>query len=134
MEVARCLFKSSHTFLDLSANCIRDAGAEALATSIRLNPSLIALVLKSNDIGPDGGAALFRAAAQSSTLTSLDLSGVSGVNRNHIGLKGCKALGEALQSNPVLNAVNLEENGIGLLGLQAFLPGESFYYFSCKRS
>ena len=123
VEIARCLFRSSHTFLDLSANCIRDAGAEALASAVRLNPNLIAIVLRSNDIGPDGGASLLRAIGQSKSITSVDLSGVRGINRNHIGLKGCRALGEALRNNPCLTSVNIDENGIGPFGMEHLMVG-----------
>jgi Ran GTPase-activating protein (RanGAP) involved in mRNA processing and transport len=122
-EVARCLLRSSHTLLDLSGNFIRDAGAEALAAAIRCNPNLTAIVLRSNDIGPSGASALIGALSRSKTITSLDLSGLNGVNRNHIGQKGCRALADALRFNPVLVSLNIDENGIGPYGLEQMLPG-----------
>ena len=123
VEVARCLLRSSHTGLDLSANCIRDAGAEALAAAVRCNKNLTALVLRSNDIGPHGGAALLNAIARNHCITMVDLSGISGVNRNHIGTKGCRALCEVLHSNPCLVSLNVDENGFGPIGVEQFAPG-----------
>lgn len=70
-----------------------------------------------------GGAALFSALCGSNTITGVDLSGMSGINRNHIGVKGCTALADCLRCNEVLVSLNLDENGIGLEGLGQLVQG-----------
>ena len=60
---------------------------------------------------------LFKALETNDTLTFLDLSGMSGINRNHIGAKGAPALAQALRINKVLNRLYLSENGFGAEGI-----------------
>jgi len=86
-----------------AGNLLRDAGAQWIAQLIAHGgvPSCVHLDLRSNDIGPAGGVALFEAITTNETLTSLDLSGMAGANRNHIGVRGCAALAECLRRNQV---------------------------------
>jgi hypothetical protein len=45
------------------------------------------------------------------------MSGMSGINRNHIGSKGAAAVAHAIQHNKVLYQLFLSENGFGAEGL-----------------
>jgi len=59
---------------------------------------------------------------------------MSGINRNHIGVKGCTALADCLKTNAVLVSLNLDENGIGMEGFEQLARGldgnESLYQLS----
>ena len=108
------------------------------------------LDLRSNDIGVKGGVSLFQVLQhQNRTITSVDLSGMSGVNRyknilwvsanllprNHIGSKGANAIAAALRDNQVLYQVStvtaliskiqltLQENGLGPTGIEIISKG-----------
>eukprot|EP01062_Namystynia_karyoxenos_P054652 TRINITY_DN450_c0_g1_i1.p1 TRINITY_DN450_c0_g1~~TRINITY_DN450_c0_g1_i1.p1 ORF type:complete len:798 (+),score=274.95 TRINITY_DN450_c0_g1_i1:119-2512(+) len=119
---ARCLSEilaenRYYSVLDLSGNRLRDLGAEQLAALLEVNDSLVHLAIKSNDIGARGAEHLARALSSNITLTSLDLSGLSGVNRNHLGTQGALAFGRAMERNSTLAILNLGANGLGNEGL-----------------
>eukprot|EP01112_Ceratiomyxa_fruticulosa_P022789 TRINITY_DN8463_c0_g1_i2.p1 TRINITY_DN8463_c0_g1~~TRINITY_DN8463_c0_g1_i2.p1 ORF type:complete len:630 (-),score=129.55 TRINITY_DN8463_c0_g1_i2:117-2006(-) len=110
--------------LFLGGNVIRSRGAHAIAKLLMVNNTLTSLDLRSNDIDSDGGIALFKALTHSNcTLTFLDLSGMSGVNRNHIGIKGAEYIGVMLSQNQVLNRLYLSENGFGVEGVHRICDG-----------
>jgi hypothetical protein len=104
-----------HT-LDLSGNMLCDAGSVAIAEMLANHHryleecvlllgmcsltniaemlanchSLTHLDLRSNNIGVEGGIALFEAVMENTTLTDLDLGLLAGGMRNRVGLKVCK--------------------------------------------
>jgi len=108
---------SFYSVLDLSGNRLRDSGAEQLAALLEVNDTIVHMALKSNDIGSLGAEHLASALLNNVTLTSLDLSGLSGINRNHLGTQGARAFGQALASNRTLAILNLGANGLGNEGL-----------------
>jgi Ran GTPase-activating protein (RanGAP) involved in mRNA processing and transport len=115
--IAKVLAHSeAFTVLDLSGNRIKDEGAKSIAALFTNNDILVHLGLKSNDIGADGIVALCEALSRSATLTSLDLGGIRGINRNHVGGRGAEALGTLLATNQVLHALDISSNGLGLEG------------------
>src|SRR5690606_5437942 len=81
------------------------------------------LDLRSNDIGGKGGEALFENLLENQTLTSLDLSGLSGINRNHIGVRGASMLSKLLSVNRILYDLNLGSNGLGVEGIKLLCKG-----------
>lgn len=112
--------------LNLAGNPGLDDGASALAKMLRSNTTLTEVDLRSNCVGPAGAVALFAALAEANrTLTSLDLSGMSGINRNRIGQRGAAAIAQMLAANQVLWRLCLQENGLGVEGIQALAPGLS---------
>lgn len=120
--IADILKNTSHTLLDLSGNRIMDAGATALAQLIGTSgyTQLVALCLRSCDIGPAGAEDLGAAIAKNQYLTHLDMSGMKGITRNHIGARGCQALCQCLAlDSQVLCHLNLDENGISNEGCEA---------------
>eukprot|EP01002_Notosolenus_urceolatus_P003979 NODE_204_length_2484_cov_82.404517_g157_i0.p1 GENE.NODE_204_length_2484_cov_82.404517_g157_i0~~NODE_204_length_2484_cov_82.404517_g157_i0.p1 ORF type:complete len:783 (+),score=238.50 NODE_204_length_2484_cov_82.404517_g157_i0:208-2349(+) len=112
-----------YSIVDLSGNRLRDEGAIHLANLLAHNTAIVQLILKSNDIGFVGGEALARALAGNNTLTALDFSGVTGVNRNHLGTKGAAAFGKVLRANRILSILNLGANGLGKEGMALLAEG-----------
>ncbi|XP_048188653.1 NLR family CARD domain-containing protein 3 isoform X2 [Perognathus longimembris pacificus] len=98
--------------ISLAENQISNKGAKALAKSLLVNRSLIALDLRSNTIGPQGAKALADALRINRTLASLSLQG------NRIRDDGAKCMAEALASNQTLSVLHLQNNTIGLMGAQ----------------
>lgn len=123
--IARVLQRNNHyTSLHLAGNFVRTSGAEALSELILKNPTITFLDLRSNDIGIKGGTALFKALGEEScALEELDLSGLSGLNRNHIGPSGAETLQQVLPKTKTLRRLALRENGLGPEGATAIAQG-----------
>ncbi|XP_054247136.1 NLR family CARD domain-containing protein 3-like [Indicator indicator] len=96
--------------LSLAENQISNKGAKALARSLMVNRSLIALDLRSNSIGPTGAKALADALKKNQVLLSLNLQ------HNAIKEDGASFLAEALLSNHRLVTLHLQKNAIGAHG------------------
>ena len=105
------------SILDLAGNRLSDRGALSIARLLKANDTIVHVCLSSNDIGHVGGAAIAKALERNNTVTSLDLGGVSGVNRNHLGARGSEALGDMLRVNQVLAFLNVSSNGLGTDGI-----------------
>ncbi|XP_068003440.1 NLR family CARD domain-containing protein 3 [Melanerpes formicivorus] len=96
--------------LSLAENQINNKGAKALARSLMVNRSLMALDLRSNSIGPTGAKALADALKKNQVLLSLNLQ------HNAIKEDGASFLAEALLSNHGLVTLHLQKNAIGAHG------------------
>ena len=77
--------------------------------------SLNSLDLRSNNIGIDGGCAIFKALGDNSSLTELDLGILAGGSRNRVGLKVViccmlHAFASTLQTVIIRTVFNLKEN------------------------
>ncbi|XP_021267381.1 NLR family CARD domain-containing protein 3 isoform X2 [Numida meleagris] len=96
--------------LSLAENQISNKGAKALARSLMVNRSLMALDLRSNSIGPSGARALADALKKNQVLLSLNLQ------HNVIKEEGATALAEALLTNRRLITLHLQKNSIGAHG------------------
>ena len=122
--IASILAENEHfSILDLSGNSLKDAGAIKIAELLMVNDALVHVALKSNDIGSIGGEKIAEALEANNTVTSLDLSGLSGINRNHLGVNGARALGRALAVNSTLASLHLGANGLGNEGLHLVALG-----------
>eukprot|EP01064_Diplonema_japonicum_P015340 TRINITY_DN23056_c0_g1_i1.p1 TRINITY_DN23056_c0_g1~~TRINITY_DN23056_c0_g1_i1.p1 ORF type:complete len:754 (+),score=213.76 TRINITY_DN23056_c0_g1_i1:49-2310(+) len=122
--IASFLADNEHfAVLDLSGNRLKDAGAIRIAELLMLNDALVHIALKSNDIGFVGAEKIAEALQSNCTVTSLDLSGLSGINRNHLGSTGAKAFGAALAVNETLAILSLGANGLGNEGLMLMSSG-----------
>ncbi|XP_077173095.1 NLR family CARD domain-containing protein 3 isoform X2 [Paroedura picta] len=96
--------------ISLAENQIGNKGTKALARSLMVNRSLLALDLRSNSIGPQGAKALADALKINQRLLSLNLQ------NNMIKEDGMKPLAEALAGNHTLRTLHLEKNGVGPQG------------------
>uniref|UniRef100_A0A8D0FAP1 NLR family CARD domain containing 3 n=1 Tax=Strix occidentalis caurina TaxID=311401 RepID=A0A8D0FAP1_STROC len=85
--------------LSLAENQISNKGTKALARSLMVNRSLMALDLRSNSIGPTGAKALADA-----------------LQHNNIKEDGATFLAEALLTNHRLTTLHLQKNAIGAHG------------------
>uniref|UniRef100_A0A8C6XG58 NLR family CARD domain containing 3 n=1 Tax=Naja naja TaxID=35670 RepID=A0A8C6XG58_NAJNA len=96
--------------ISLAENQIGTKGAKALAKSLMVNRSLLALDLRSNTIGPNGAKALADSLKNNQHLLSLNLQS------NLIKDKGAAGLAEVLASNQTLMTLHLQKNEIGPQG------------------
>ncbi|NXM30246.1 NLRC3 protein, partial [Oxyruncus cristatus] len=96
--------------LSLAENQISNKGAKALARSLLVNRSLMALDLRNNSIGPTGAKALADALKKNQILLSLNLQ------HNIIKEDGATFLAEALLTNHRLVTLHLQKNAIGAQG------------------
>uniref|UniRef100_A0A803T7B5 NACHT domain-containing protein n=2 Tax=Anolis carolinensis TaxID=28377 RepID=A0A803T7B5_ANOCA len=128
--------------ISLAENQIGNKGAKALARSLMVNRSLVALDLRSNSIGPKGAKAIADALKINQSLLSLNwpmpnietdrdllvllLHAYSRsplflfrLQKNSIGPQGSKKIAEALKKNWSLKELLLQENAIGDEGIVA---------------
>ncbi|KAM3826601.1 NLR family CARD domain-containing protein 3 [Vipera latastei] len=96
--------------ISLAENQIGTKGAKALAKSLMVNRSLLALDLRSNAIGPNGAKALADSLKNNQHLLALNLQS------NLIKDKGTAGLAEVLVSNQTLMTLHLQKNGVGPQG------------------
>ncbi|XP_062999056.1 NLR family CARD domain-containing protein 3 [Elgaria multicarinata webbii] len=96
--------------ISLAENQIGNKGAKALARSLMVNRSLMALDLRSNSIGPQGAKALADALKINQCLLSLNLQ------NNVIKEDGATCLAEGLVSNHTLKTLHLQKISVGPLG------------------
>jgi Ran GTPase-activating protein (RanGAP) involved in mRNA processing and transport len=112
-SIAKMLAENERiTHLDLSGNNVGPVGARALAALMQTNDTICVLRLQSANLG-EGSRLLAHALRQNSTLTALDLSGISGVHRNCVWGPAVTAMAELLSNTRVLAYVNF-----GTCGLQ----------------
>lgn len=115
VHLATVMREASLLELDLSGNCIRAAGAAALAESLG-NSTLKKFYLGNNGIGSQGGIAIAKAAAASSSLEELGLENCS------MQLQAsAQALAEMIQSNGSLRKVDISHNRIPQAGIKLIL-------------
>lgn len=98
--------------LDLSLNQAGDEGATLLAQFFSADPMLIHVNLRSNGIGVEGCSKIFTGLMDNNHITSLDMGAIGGIERNRMGTKGCRALGEMLSKNESLSSLNVSMCGV----------------------
>jgi predicted HicB family RNase H-like nuclease len=101
------------TSLDLELNEINTAGAEALAEALENNQTLSSLELYNNQLGDAGAKAMAKALKHNKTITLLDLGG------NEIGDAGAEAIAEALKTNKIITSLVFWMDIIGPAGYKA---------------
>jgi Ran GTPase-activating protein (RanGAP) involved in mRNA processing and transport len=89
------------TEIDVSYSAISDAGAAALAETLRSSTTIQFVNLAYNDVGPAGAAALADALMLNSSLVGLSLRG------NPIGEAGGAAIASAMRANTSLMSLDL---------------------------
>eukprot|EP00792_Barthelona_sp_PAP020_P004914 TRINITY_DN2407_c0_g1_i1.p1 TRINITY_DN2407_c0_g1~~TRINITY_DN2407_c0_g1_i1.p1 ORF type:complete len:797 (+),score=207.79 TRINITY_DN2407_c0_g1_i1:470-2860(+) len=120
--LANPLFIRRYHMLDLFGNKLKDDGVIILAPFIRQS-KIAAVDLRANEIGSKGYKYFFETIKGSSHLCFIDLSGHSGLNRNHLGRNGAVALSKFMEESPVLQYLNLDGNGISEEGSFALGSG-----------
>lgn len=101
------------TYLDLSWNSLRMAGAVAVGNALRKNKSLLSLKLQFNSFGDQGTQAVGYALKYNRVLQDLDLS------NNSIVPRSTCVLANALSHNHTLKYLNISDNILGRVGSQA---------------
>lgn len=105
-------------FIDLSLNKLGDEGAKLLSQFISMNPPIISLDLRSNNIDTIGLSHIFRSLSYNHHISDLDLSTIDGTSRNRIGTNGCIELANLIEKNSVLANLNLSMCGITAKGCE----------------
>ena len=105
-------YRSGLSTLDLSNNCIEDAGATQLADMLQESKSLTALALRCDvvdtSIGPRGFIALCAGVKKSASLRELDFSFRASERESfRLGWRGGKAVSSALRMSTTLTKLNL---------------------------
>ena len=114
-QLALSLKESSHglSFLDLSSNQAREAGAQAICDWLLFDKTLQVLWLTSNSFGASGGQAFDGVLKFNYSLRELRLGG------NELGDAGVKALAGGLGDNTSLQRLALDYNHVGDAGAEA---------------
>uniref|UniRef100_A0ACB8FL80 Uncharacterized protein n=1 Tax=Sphaerodactylus townsendi TaxID=933632 RepID=A0ACB8FL80_9SAUR len=103
--------------ISLAENQIGNKGTKALARSLMVNRSLLALDLQNNAIKEDGTKSLAEALVNNHTLMTLHLQ------KTCVGPQGSKRLSEALKKNWGLKELIVSSNCIGDVGAAALAEG-----------
>ncbi|XP_044289647.1 NLR family CARD domain-containing protein 3 [Varanus komodoensis] len=103
--------------LDLRSNSIGSQGAKALADALKINQYLLSLNLQNNKIKEDGAKCLANAVAHNHTLRTLNLQ------KNSVGPQGSKEIADALKKNWNLKELILSSNSVGDAGAAALAEG-----------
>jgi len=120
--------RSNFLLLDLSLNRIQEKGALILAEFLSKDPPIIYLDLRSNSLNPTSCSYICRGLKKNNHLSFLDFSAIDGINRNRIGLEGCKNISNLMILNQVLTHLNISLCGIssdGCLILHSILNKDS---------
>jgi len=124
--------------LDLSCNPIGDEGGVLIGDALKYNTSLRELDLANTDIGDDTMISICKNIESTlppnihyddsldSSLRTPRIQHTSrllklNVNKNHIGPKGCEALGRLLEKNPRICSLSLKGNRIGDEGVKKLI-------------
>lgn len=93
--------------LNLAKNGLGSTGAQALSDGLSLQGPLESLDLEGNELGPLGGQALAAAIGQHATLTHLNIS------LNGLEEESGEAFAMAVQSSPSMRCLKMRANGLG---------------------
>ncbi|XP_004346365.1 hypothetical protein CAOG_05692 [Capsaspora owczarzaki ATCC 30864] len=103
-------------------NQIGDAGASAIAQALKVNTTVTRLIIWRNQIGDAGASAVAEALKVNTTVTEFDL------HKNLIGDAGAQAFAELVKVNKTLAWLNLSWNCIGEVGIQAIADAREFHH------
>jgi len=134
------IYGSSHIHcgireLDLSCNPIGDEGGILIGDALKYNTSLRELNLCNTDIGDETMISICKNIESTLQPTTINEDATDSpprcvhvqhksrllklsVDKNHIGPKGCEALGKLLEKNPRICSLSLMENNIGDEGVK----------------
>lgn len=101
------------TLQDISLEGVEDMHAQAFASSLAYNKSLVALRLSNNKIGPTGATAIAEALKYNTTLTTLNLG------HNPLQEEGAKAFAGTLLCNATLEYLYLHWTKLNLAAVEA---------------
>ena len=107
----------------LTKNDFGDEGIEILLDSLKGNDNIVELNLSSNNLGVNGGKAIFNYLLEQNSIICLDLSSKEGLYRNRIYPEGVKLITNALKNNFFLEKIDLSSNSIKNEGLRYIING-----------
>ena len=113
---------SNFVYLDLSLNRIQLNGSIKISEYLKKNKNLIYLDLRSNSLTPDCCSKIFDNLINNTHLVFIDFSAIGGINRNRIGIEGCKSISQLLNINNTLTHLNISMCGISFDGCQSLSP------------
>lgn len=122
--IGSVLQTSNHfSFIRLGKNNLGDKGCVEIMKSIYKNLSISHVDFSSNELSCNGVKDMTEYFCRNESLISIDISSHKGLNRNRIGWKGAESIGKVLQTNKILQFLNLAGTGIGAEGLKYLIPG-----------
>ena len=107
----------------LTKNNFGDEGIEILLESLKGNDNLVELNLSSNNLGVNGGMAIFNFLLEQNSIICLDLSSKEGLYRNRICSEGVSLITKVLKNNYFLEKIDLSSNSIKNEGLKYIVNG-----------
>ena len=107
----------------LTKNDFGDEGIEILLESLKGNDNLVELNLSSNNLGVNGGMAIFNFLLDQNSIICLDLSSKEGLYRNRICSEGVSLITKVLKNNYFLEKIDLSSNSIKNEGLKYIVNG-----------
>jgi len=107
----------------LTKNDFGDEGIEILLESLKGNDNLVELNLSSNNLGVNGGMAIFNFLLDQNSIICLDLSSKEGLYRNRICSEGVSLITKVLKNNFFLEKIDLSSNSIKNEGLKYIVNG-----------
>jgi Ran GTPase-activating protein (RanGAP) involved in mRNA processing and transport len=118
--------------LDLGLNNLGDWGAYMLSKYLEMRPNVIHLDIRSNGIEAEGLRHIICAIMNNQYIVSVDFSGVEGIERNRLGIAGCRDLSFFLRRSAVIAHLNISACGIGIPGCRFI--GNALYRNESLRS
>lgn len=124
-KVVSLIIKSNPNFAryDLSQNKIGDLGIEAIANVLKQvqTPSIIELNVSTNSLSPTGLCALFDSLHHNQSLIDLNVSTSlrEGKNRNRMNKESIQSLADMLQTNKMIQYLDISGMSIAHAGLTA---------------
>jgi Ran GTPase-activating protein (RanGAP) involved in mRNA processing and transport len=107
----------------LTRNNFGDDGIELLLDSLKGNNNIVELNLCSNNLGVNGGMAIFNFLLDQKSIISLDLSSKEGLYRNRLCAEGIKLISNVLKNNYFLERIDLSLNSIKNEGMKYIANG-----------
>lgn len=114
---------TNYAFINLSKNTIKDSGALELFTCLKNSMHIVHLDISSNEITPEGGKVLLKMLETNESLVSLNISSHEGLHRNRLCTEGGEALSLLLEKNQILTYLNVSGTSLGPDGLALLLRG-----------
>jgi len=109
--------------VNLSGNSIGYEGSLAIAGVLVRSPYIISLDVSSNNLSDECISLFFTALCHNNSVVHLNASSVGGVNRNSLGLKSMKALGDMLIKNKTLSELHLSMTEISYDSMKPLSTG-----------
>jgi len=105
--------------IDLSRNCLQDAGSQLVVDAIKNSYQIVSLNLMHNDISPEGMTYIFSELAGSESLVTLLVGASDSYNRNRFGANTLDPFIKFVDTNRMVQFLNVASVQLGTVGFKA---------------